>query len=586
MIKKKRKTKLRNKILYSYLALIILVVFFAYILFYIHTSKILLSHAKSSTWNGINQAAEFINYKFSGTKDTSSIIYLDEDFPRIVDQFKKEQDDFKKYQIYNQLTQKVTTVATGRDVYSVRLYIDHDLFTSNSANKILSEKNIYKESWYQKVIAERGGIVWIPTYNYNYDSPRDEQTIVSIARGLYSNGRRYGIVVVDILEQTIFDVLKEVSITQQGSVFIMDEDGFIISSNNRDRVGDYLSDQKLMDVINVSNKGEINVKVNDVDSVTFHREIPNTNWSLVVVIPTSEILSESKTLTNFMIIILAFIIAITAYISLRISNGVTYRLEDLSENMKKIQNDEWDINMKIDSYDEVGDLQRSFAYMVQNMQVLINEKYQSEIDIKQAELRALQAQINPHFLYNILDMINWMALKHGADDINYIVARLAKFFRLSLQSGKEMVRVQDEIDHIQLYIDIQNKRMGDDIEMILEIDDEILHYPTIKLILQPLIENAIIHGIMESDNKRGFVKIRGFIEHDIIIIEIEDNGVGMSQETIDSILNNQINGSYGVRNVNERIQLKFGNEYGLNYKSILGKGTIVRVSFPAIESQD
>ena len=180
-----------------------------------------------------------------------------------------------------------------------------------------------------------------------------------------------------------------------------------------------------------------------------------------------------------------------------------------------------------------------------------------------------------------------MALKHGADDINYIVARLAKFFRLSLQSGREMVRVKDEIDHINLYIDIQNKRFGEDIEMIIDVDENILRYYTIKLILQPLIENAIIHGIMESSNKKGTVKITGQELDDTIIIEVCDNGIGMSEELIASILSSQVNGSYGVRNVNERIQLKFGINYGLSYQSIIGKGTTVRITFPVvIEIQD
>ena len=584
MLKKLSKTTLRNKILFSYLGLIIFVVVFAYVIFFLKTSEILLTHAKSSTWNGINQAAEFINYKLSGSKDTSSIIYLDDEFGTLVNQFTKEEEDFSKYTVYNQLTKKLTAVSMGRDNYSVRLYVNGSTITPNYSSKIKDLSEIENEIWYEEFVEERGSIIWIPTYDYDYGYPMGKQTIVSLARDVYQNGRRYGVVVVDILERTIFDILKEVSLTKKGSVTIVDSNGLIISSIDREIIGGSYTEQHLLPEIISSIKGEIKVDVDKTSSMMFYRKIPNTDWNLVVTIPMSEIIQETTSLTQFMIMILVIIVIITSFISLKISNNVTHRLEKLSKNMLRIQNDEWDIDKTVDSGDEIGDLQRSFAYMVENMQILINDKYQSEIDIKQAELRALQAQINPHFLYNILDMINWMAMKHGADDINYIVAKLAKFFRLSLQSGKEMVRVEDEIEHIMLYIDIQNKRFKNDIKTIINIDETILPYQTIKLILQPLIENAIIHGIMESKLKSGVVKITGYLEGKDIIIDIEDDGIGMSQNLIDSILNTSVNGSYGVRNVNERIKLKFGPQYGLVYESEIDKGTRVRVSFPAIKT--
>lgn len=177
-------------------------------------------------------------------------------------------------------------------------------------------------------------------------------------------------------------------------------------------------------------------------------------------------------------------------------------------------------------------------------------------------------------------------MEHGADDINDIVEKLARFFRLSLSSGKEMVPLRDEIEHIKLYVDIQNKRFDNSIYLNIDIEEEILDFYTINLILQPLVENSILHGVNEKEVKKGDISIVGYQDIESLVIEVSDNGIGMSQEKIKEILSGEMSDGYGVRNVNERLTIRFGQTYGLRYISIPNEGTTAIVRIPIIRDLD
>ena len=247
--------------------------------------------------------------------------------------------------------------------------------------------------------------------------------------------------------------------------------------------------------------------------------------------------------------------------------------------MENVENGKLEINVTSNSKDEVGSLIRGFSKMITQIKTLIEDVYESKIFQKDYELKALQSQINPHFLYNTLSLINWMALEAGQKDISKITLSLSTFYRTALNKGKNIITVKDEIKNVQSYLDIQLMMHDYEFDADVNIDDEILDYKILNLLLQPLIENAINHGIDLKTEGNGIITITGKKEDNNIILKISDNGAGMKKEVAESILTNNSRG-YGVKNVNERIKLYYGVEKGIDIESVVGKGTTVTIRIP------
>lgn len=581
--------KLRDKILLSYLLIIIFTVTVSTLLTYKKSSEIIEKQTIDSTRQSFEQASNFISYKLNNVKDVSSMLFMNKEVQNILSKnpesypLKDQIDDF------NKLTDILLSMQNSREIYNIRLYVSNDYIYSKSGNKILSEKEISGEEWYVIALNNNGSISWRSTYEYDFKDVREKQNLISIVRTINSegfHGKHLGVISIDILEKSIYEIVKQVGLTTSGEVFLVDDEGKVISSNGKTTLGTDISKEKYYSEIQNIKEGYRKFNLTNEASIVYHKHIENTNWRLVSIIPVREMLKDTNQISRYMIIVVMLITLVAAIVAYYISRGITKRIRQLIKNMRKIEKENWDVNIVVDSTDEIGDLQNNFNHMIDNMRILIEEKYEAEIKKKSAELRALQAQINPHFLYNILDMICWMSLKYGADDIVYIVSSLAKFFRLSLSDGKDIVPIEDEISHVKMYLDIQMKRFPDGVEGIIDVSEDIIKYSTVKLILQPIVENAIIHGIQESDNKKGYVKIVGKREGDLIVFTIEDNGKGMEEATINALVSDKNDLGYGVKNVNERIKLYFGKEFGLTYHSELNKGTVVTITFPVLHYSD
>lgn len=577
--------KIRDKVLLSYLVIIFFAITSVAVLSYNKSSELMEKQTINSTRQAFEQANNFISYKLNNVKDVSSLIFMNKEIQSIISKSGIDYTLGQQIDDYNRLMEILLSMQNSREVFNVRLYVNNNSIYSKSGNKILDAKDVEDEDWYKKAVESNGSITWRSTYVYDFKDVRGKHNVISIARTINSedfSGRQLGVISVDILEDSIYKIVKQVDLTTSGKVFLADEEGMIISSDGKEPLGKNISSEKYYSKVKGEKEGYSKFKLGKETSIVYYKQIENTNWRLVAIIPVNEILQSSDEVLRYMLAIMMVITIVAAIIAYLISGSITKRIRQLIKNMKKIEDNQWDVSIVVDSTDEIGVLQKNFKRMVENIKTLIEEKYQAEINKKSAELRALQAQINPHFLYNILDMICWMAMKYGADDIVYIVNSLAKFFRLSLSGGRDIVTIRDEITHVKMYLDIQMKRFSNEVEGIIEVDEDIMDYTTVKLILQPIVENAILHGIKESESKTGYVKITGKEENGLIIFKIEDNGLGMDKDTIEKLLSETENKGYGIKNVNERVKLYFGNEYGLSYESEPGKGTIVTITFPTL----
>ena len=253
--------------------------------------------------------------------------------------------------------------------------------------------------------------------------------------------------------------------------------------------------------------------------------------------------------------------------------------------MKDMDIEHLEVTVKNNSEDEIGILINSFDKLIVKIKTLIQEVYKSEILKRKYEMRALQAQINPHFLYNSLSLINWKAIRAGEEEISEMSQLLSTFYRTSLNKGSNVISVENELSNTEAYIKIQLMMHNYNFDVDFDIDDEIKEYYMINLLLQPLVENAVNHGIDEKRNSRGRIRISAKKEDVDIVFEVEDNGVGMTKEMCEKILTSKSNG-YGIKNVYDRIKVVYGDKYGLEFISIENQGTIARIRISVEKSKE
>lgn len=318
------------------------------------------------------------------------------------------------------------------------------------------------------------------------------------------------------------------------------------------------------------------------ENILIKRNLVTTDWKIVGIIPELDINRKISTVTNTFIITAAItgiaLILLSVYFALWLSRP----LKKLAGRLKKFEEGEFKpLIMKKSYSSEVKILYEQYNFMAARIDNLIKEVVHSADKEKEAELLALQAQINPHFLYNTLDSINWMALKYKAEDVRYMVNALANMMRYSLNSGMNFITVEDEIEQVRNYVGIQEVRHNGKFNTYFEVDEEVLNFRIIKLLLQPLVENAIRHGFMES-GKYGEILVKGYIEKDNLVFEVINEGDSIDMDKIEALLhpsNEEKQKSYGIRNVNDRLIKQYGDEFELKFFTKDGY-TFARIEIP------
>ena len=312
---------------------------------------------------------------------------------------------------------------------------------------------------------------------------------------------------------------------------------------------------------------------------------------MVFLIPLSEYNGQYYFLLLVAIMAVIIMIATIVAVSYWLSDFYVGRLRKLSMEMKHLQEGDLSVQLpSINQGDEIEEVYRSFNFMVNELRRLVREHYRLGKEVRTAEMRALRAQINPHFLYNTLDLINWIAVDYGATDIEKIVWNLAKFYRLSLNHGKDLNSIEEEIEHVRAYINIEKFHYDDAIQLETYIPEELKNLACLNIIFQPFAENAIVHGIAKNTKIQSCkIEIRAEKIEGNILFTIKDDGPGMTQRQMEDAISEdiyQINGGYGIKNINFRIKLCFGEKYGIRYESNLGEGTTAYILIPAMTIEE
>ncbi|WP_281819729.1 sensor histidine kinase [Vallitalea longa] len=392
-----------------------------------------------------------------------------------------------------------------------------------------------------------------------------------------------GILKLDIDQKKLAKVYNESTVNENSEFYIFNDSDIVISSNDSDILFDEIPSELLKEDININKDGFYRVEWKNKEYLLAYSRIQPMNWTLISLVPIKEILDDLQIIQKVIRIgiIVSFIICIMIVIFFY--KKFLTPLKQIRVLMKHIENENF-VSIDVKGNDEIAMLFKSFNKMSNRLNQLMNQVYLVKIKQKESELKALQAQINPHFLYNTLDTIHWVARIESAFETSALIQALSKLFRLSLNNGSQFTSVKNEIEHLNNYIFLQKQKYETLVDFVIHVEDEVKECKVVKLIIQPLVENAIYHGISSLPQK-GKINIVIKREKDNLIYEIIDNGVGINEKYINDLLisDTETSKGFGIKNVNDRIKLYFGDEYGLSFKSMINVGTTAIVKQPYIK---
>jgi two-component system sensor histidine kinase YesM len=582
-----KRISISKKILLLYVVIILIPSCIAMYIYYEKSSSIMENEVTHTILQTIKQAEVNISFRLDNVKDISNIMFMNNTLQAYL--MRSPGDDTLDSQIKDTMELKdvIYSMQNKADIHRIKVFIDNNKIHSGEQVNFFSINDISNKVWYKNIIEENGRIYWKSTYLERYINEDTSRYVISCAR-LLRNPTNYdnimGILVIDVLEESFYNILSQIDLSSKGDLFIIDENGIVVSHKDKNRIGYKLLIDDEMKIVKDYDEGVYKSQVGENDKFLIYKKIELTNWKIITSIPREEVVKNTLRFNNLstFIMITAIMIAFMFVIFLIFA----FAAEEITGHIKKLVNtmeEEGIESFNNDTRNYKGDmyrLEKSVNSIIKRLKVLMEESYISKVREREAQLKALQAQINPHFLYNTLDTINWMAIRRKADDISFMLDSLAKYFRLSLNQGKDVVSISDEINLAKAYLDIQKMRFINSFEAVFDIEEEVKQYSMPKLTLQPIIENALLHGIQNKESQKGIIIIQANKVGEDIYFRVKDDGIGMSNEKVQQLLactKENIGNSYGLYNVNQRLRLFSGESYGLIINSEEGKGTTIEI---------
>lgn len=482
--------------------------------------------------------------------------------------------------------------ANKDSLISICLFSEYGEVVSASPLVQLKESiNPRDSEWFSKAMNKRENLHFSTPHVQNLfiDPNYKYRWVVSLSRSveLTTDGKiTHGVLLVDMNFSGIELICKNVNLGKSGYVYLIDGEGEIIYHPRQQLIYSNLIEESNYNVYKYEDGSHIE-EFNDEKRLVTVKTVGYTGWKLVAITPVSDITSNYYQIGIFAVFIIFFAIFILTFINMYVSSRIANPIKELEKSVKNLENGFTDVDISISGSYEVQHLGKAIRSMVNQMHILMDNIVIEQEAKRKSELNALQAQINPHFLYNTLDSIIWMIENDNYDGAITMVTALARLFRISLSKGKNIITVFDEIEHVRNYLTIQSIRYKNKFTYNIDAEEKTINLASIKLIVQPLIENAIYHGV-ESLGDDGEIEVRSYIKDGDLYIDVIDNGLGMTQDVAETLLTSvdkfkKKGSGIGLKNVHDRIRLCFGENYGLEIYSEPDEGTTVRIHMPAVD---
>lgn len=587
MKEKFKNLSLKKKMLLFYIFSIILPLILISIIIYKEVSQSMIEKVQYSSTKSFEQAVEYLEYRMLQTIYLSDVIVTDHTIRSYLTQ--TDISVHEQLSIREQLRRSLQSVEGNRQYMDIRLYISDNLSQAADGDFIWTMSQAEDAPWYTHKNGSK--VYFAPDIYLEEDCLGKTLALVRDISGDDNYNHRIGILRIDIDISDIQSTLQNAAITPQAVTYLVNSENIVVVASDNDQ----METLGLYDALNSGfgydvywDSTELTLGKLSRSNVYFMRDkIQNTDWEMITVIPQWDMLDDVARVQGIVMMVMLFFVILTSFGGTVFISWLVRRIEHLVGSMKVVQSGNLDVHLDNHCTDEIGVLYDNFNVMIDRTSELMDEQYKMGQKLKSAELKALQSQINPHFLYNTLDMINWLAMAGRTSEICKAVVALSKYYRLILNKGEDTLTLEKELSHVSYYIKIQDIRYPGKLTYVQDVDPEVLQGVVPKIILQPLVENAILHGIFEKKEKQGTITITGALEKgDIIRLTVADDGIGMDEETLSHVFDGSSRSSgssYGVKNVNARIALMFGDAYGLTYESQPGKGTRVTLRFPKRE---
>jgi len=569
--------KLRDRMIaMSLLTSVIPVILFA-IYFYQSNRAEATEQTVADTLGTIRQLNSNIANQLDAYAKITSLLYLDD---RLADYMSVDYGDprnrdllLSAYQYINGRFGNIHVLHP--DISELVVYTANTSIPSDGQYvKHMSERS-GDDAWFAQVDGAKGNVVFSGPHQDGRGNP-----VISLGRSLnlLNLNYPYGTLVLSIKESEFYSFIEK---NKKHDIYVADASGTILTGSDRTLIGAGMA------AVLGEAYGAMGARTGSVESsyggkraLIVYDTLPN-GWRTYAFVPHEEFLSATSKSARGIVLLSLFSLLFSSVIIVLYSRAFTGRIERLLRMMRRLETENFDPLSGENGRDEIGYLTLSFQRMAGRLKELINEVYKKEIAKKEAEMNMLQAQINPHFLYNTLYSISALAAMRQDNPVSEMAAHLARFYRVSLNKGRHVITLREELELTKSYVSIQQLRFENQFRIAFQTDESLLDVPTIKLILQPFIENAINHAIWDPHSAVGIV-VKAYREEDYLRLDVIDDGMGMTAETLAGINRESESGEggYGIRNVRERIRLHYGPDSDVTVSSRLGMGTRVSIRIP------
>lgn len=583
--------RMRNKIILLFLPTIIASTMLTGFISYYAAVSIIEKNIYNNTSETIQQTVNFLNEKMNSVIMHVNSLQLNRDFATSIKNITIEEQI--NYALEFSRIEPILTEIKVRDkfVHSLFVYTPKGIFY-NLSSVLRPGLDVSKTELYGKV-QEDGLIYWGVAGKDEIFLSNDYIIPVIMKVTIYGTETNDMFIGVNLNNKEVVDFLTNISAKTKGEIYILNSDNKVVAAVKNGRYSKMLSNQLFLDRLN-SNES-LYFKYDNKDSLLVNvSTFPINKWKMVNIIRENDIKSDIDMIKLITIFSVSIFILIAAISSVLLAGSITKPLRRLQKIMEQSTCQYFNLRFGAKYNDEVGQLGTSFDSMSDQIQILLAELKQEQENVKEeqkskrkAELRALQAQINPHFLYNALDTIYWRSVMQGNELVSEMAISLSNLFRIGLNKGKEITTIQKEIQHVESYLYIQKIVYEGKFDYKVNADKDIFDCKTVKLILQPLVENSIIHGFKDMKSG-GLITVNVRREADKILFEVIDNGCGIQNESLKEALDNPSKGydGYALGNVFQRIKLNYGDECGFTFSSKPYSETRITIAIPAVKEEE
>lgn len=594
----------KTKLSISFVTLIIISIIILAVGYYYKSSQVIYKNAGDNILGLVKKSNESLDARFAMLEESAVMMHLDED---LFEFFRTA--DLKNLKFCRDNDKKITKIMLKyfpftQDIYSINIVTKEYAFGQNPNFLLPKTINFSDSRIYYSGLKANEKIKWIPTYNLleefysqgkgNIEARNESQYVFTATRLIncsaiennilykLNDGAERPVLIINFQEALLKKTFKESTYVDGSYYYVLTDDGGVVSRSLSSQDISFKNSEWLKDSFKKESGAEYTL-INGKKMLVCYDVMNSTGWITVVFTPYDKLLKTLPDMYSYTLFLTIFIIVISVVLASFISERITLPIKKLLAGIKKIGEGNFEVKIEEVGNGEMTYLIHGFNEMNEKILKLIEENYQVKLKEIEAELKALNFQFNPHFLYNTLNIINWISIQNNQTQISEMIVELSEMLEYTAKKGTNVVSFKEDMKYLKNYLSIMNNRFVGKFNVEYDIEPTLYNYNVPKFFLQPFIENILIHGFEEIETG-GIIKIAGWIENDTRYFCIEDNGKGIDPERMKDIMKIEGNigfgESIGIENVNMRIKLLFGKQYGVFIESEVHKGTKVIITLP------